>query len=84
MIEYTKERPLRCFYAFAGYNSQKMALQKWVKVYQMKKPRDMQKGEWKNKLKAKAQQLFPQLGKKLTLKICDAFLIAEYARRTHF
>ena len=96
MIEYNVSNPLRCFYAFAGYNSQKMALialqiptekvtpQKWVKVYQMKKPRDMQKGEWKNKLKAKAQQLFPQLGKKLTLKICDAFLIAEYARRTHF
>ena len=84
MIEYNELNPLRCFYAFAGYNSQKMTPQKWVKVYQMKKPRDMQKGEWKNKLKAKAQQLFPQLGKKLTLKICDAFLIAEYARRTHF
>lgn len=26
MIEYTKENPLRCFYALAGYNSQKMAL----------------------------------------------------------
>ena len=64
--------------------TEKVTPQKWVKVYQMKKPRDMQKGEWKNKLKAKAQQLFPQLGKKLTLKICDAFLIAEYARRTHF
>ena len=28
MSEYTKEKPLRCFYAFAGYNSQKMALQR--------------------------------------------------------
>ena len=28
MIEYTKENPLRCFYAFAGYNSQKMALKR--------------------------------------------------------
>ena len=28
MIEYTEQRPLRCFYAFAGYNSQKMALQR--------------------------------------------------------
>ena len=26
MIEYNKQNPLRCFYAFAGYNSQKMAL----------------------------------------------------------
>ena len=33
MIEYTKERPLRCFYAFAGYNSQKMALQRLTDVY---------------------------------------------------
>lgn len=32
-IEYTKERPLRCFYAFAGYNSQKMALQRLADVY---------------------------------------------------
>lgn len=28
MIQYTRENPLRCFYAFAGYNSQKMALQR--------------------------------------------------------
>ena len=33
MNEYTKERPLRCFYAFAGYNSQKMALQRLADVY---------------------------------------------------
>ena len=32
-IEYTKENPLRCFYAFAGYNSQKMALQRLSDVY---------------------------------------------------
>lgn len=28
MIEYNKQNPLRCFYAFAGYNSQKMALKR--------------------------------------------------------
>ena len=28
MIEYNELNPLRCFYAFAGYNSQKMALQR--------------------------------------------------------
>lgn len=39
------------------------------------------KGEFKNRLKAKAQQLFPQV--KMTLAICDAFLIAEYCRRTY-
>ena len=33
MIEYTKENPLRCFYAFAGYNSQKMALNRLVEHF---------------------------------------------------
>ena len=28
MIEYNKQNPLRCFYAFAGYNSQEMALKR--------------------------------------------------------
>lgn len=37
------------------------------------------KTEFKNRLKAKAQQLFPQI--KMTLSICDALLIAEYNRR---
>lgn len=27
-MQYTKQNPLRCFYAFAGYNSQKMALKR--------------------------------------------------------
>ena len=35
--------------------------------------------EWKNRLKAKAQQLFPQ--EKVTLATADALLIAEYCRR---
>ena len=33
MIEYNASNPLRCFYAFAGYNSQKMALQRLADVY---------------------------------------------------
>ena len=33
MIEYNKEKPLRCFYAFAGYNSQKMALNRLVEHF---------------------------------------------------
>ncbi len=35
--------------------------------------------EWKNRLKAKAQQLFPRVN--ITLKTADAVLIAEYCRR---
>lgn len=37
------------------------------------------KTEWKNKLKAEAQRLFPN--QKVTLKTADALLIYEYARR---
>ena len=37
------------------------------------------KTEWKNKLKAEAQRLFPSV--KVTLKTADALLIYEYARR---
>ena len=33
MIEYNKQNPLRCFYAFAGYNSQKMALKRLVEHF---------------------------------------------------
>ena len=33
MTEYNASNPLRCFYAFAGYNSQKMALQRLADVY---------------------------------------------------
>jgi len=37
------------------------------------------KGQWKNRLKAKAQQLFPHVA--VTLATADALLIAEYCRR---
>lgn len=39
--------------------------------------------KWKNRLKAKAQELFPEkkTGIKITLAKCDAMLIAEYGRR---
>ena len=33
MTEYNVSNPLRCFYAFAGYNSQRMALQRLADVY---------------------------------------------------
>lgn len=39
------------------------------------------KAQFKNRLKAKTQQLFPSI--KVTLKIADALLIAEYCRRKH-
>lgn len=53
--------------------------QKWEKTYQLGSSRGVPKTEWKNKLKAKAQQMFPS--QKITLAVCDALLIAEYGRR---
>lgn len=37
--------------------------------------------QWKNRLKAKAQQLFPNVS--LTLATADALLLAEYCRRAN-
>jgi len=38
------------------------------------------RSKFKNRLKAKAQELFPSV-KGITLKTCDALLLVEYARR---
>ena len=64
-----------------GMPTEKVTPQKWQKAYQLGSSKSCTKIQWKNKLKAKAQQLFPSLGKKITLSTSDALLIAEYARR---
>ena len=61
--------------------TEKVTPQKWQKIYQLGSSKGATKTAWKNKLKAKAQQLFPSLGKRITLSTSDALLIAEYARR---
>lgn len=53
--------------------------QKWQKHYQLGKSGSCGKTEWKNKLKALAQQVFPK--EKVTLAVADALLIAEYGRK---
>lgn len=51
--------------------------QKWQKHFQLgSSTKCASKTEWKNKLKAKAQQLFPN--EKVTLKTADALLIYQY------
>lgn len=52
---------------------------KWMKSFQLGSSRDYSKTEWKNRLKSKAQQLFPR--EKVTLCVSDALLIAEYGRK---
>ena len=54
---------------------------KWEKTYQLGSSGKYTKTEWKNRLKAKAQQMFPHLGKKITRATCDALLICDYGRR---
>lgn len=54
--------------------------QVWQKVFHLGTASTCaSKTEWKNKLKAEAQRLFPE--QKVTLKTADALLLLEYARR---
>ena len=57
--------------------------QKWQRYFgvggsSITKSSAVEKREHKNKLKFKCQQLFPDLGKRITLRTCDALLIAYY------
>lgn len=62
-----------------GIKTHDVTPNKWEKSYQLGKSSEVSKTEWKNKLKAKAQQLFPR--EKVTLAVCDALLLAEYGRK---
>lgn len=56
--------------------------QKWQKALGIPTRRKTESPtQWKNRLKARAQQLFPKV--KVTLATSDALLIAEYCRRKH-
>ena len=70
-----------------GITTSVVTPQKWQRYYQVgassiTRSSAAEKREHKNKLKQRAQQLFPYLGKKITLKTCDALLIAEYCRHS--
>jgi hypothetical protein len=60
---------------------QEITPQTWLKGYMMKKEKGETNTSWKNRLKNKAQQLFPKV--KMTLWAADAVLIAEYCRRNY-
>lgn len=62
-----------------GIKTNDVTPNKWEKYYQLGKSTGCSKTEWKNKLKAKAQQLFPK--EKVTLAVSDSLLIAEYGRK---
>ena len=65
-----------------GLRLEEVRPQAWQKALGIP-PRKKREGEtqtqWKNRLKAKAQQLFPEIT--VTLAIADALLIAEYGKR---
>lgn len=64
-----------------GIPTEDVTPNRWEKAYQLGSSGKYGKTEWKNRLKGKAQQLFPGLGRQVTLATCDALLIAEYGRR---
>lgn len=64
----------------AGISFDIVTPQKWQKGLGIKPGgKDKNRTKWKNLLKAKAQQLFPN--QKITLKTADALLICEFLRR---
>lgn len=56
-----------------GFNVQLMAPVKWQNLVQCRNVRKLDKGPWKNLLKARAQKLYPH--SKVTLSTADALLI---------
>ena len=54
--------------------------QKWQKALQLGTKGNKSNTEWKNKLKARAQQLFPNVP--MTLAVADALLLLEYSKIT--
>lgn len=64
-----------------GYRIELVRPQKWQKALGLGTSTGMTKTEWKNKLKQRAQQLYP--GIKVTLQTADALLLLEYAKGQH-
>lgn len=62
----------------SGIPTTKVTPQKWQKYFQMHRGKDEEKTKYKNRLKERAQLMFPTV--KVTLANADALLIAEYCR----
>jgi hypothetical protein len=62
-----------------GFEMRQVAPQKWQKALSLGNSNGMSKTEWKNKLKERAQQLYPKVT--VTLATADALLIYHAAHR---
>lgn len=62
-----------------GYRIERVQPQTWQKELGLGNSKGLSKTEWKNKLKGRAQELFP--GIPITLKTSDALLIWEYGKK---
>jgi hypothetical protein len=72
---------LRMALVAAGIPFETVPPQKWQKEFGLSRRPKETKTQYKNRLKAVAQQLYPE--NEPTLYTCDALLIAEYCRRKH-
>lgn len=65
-----------------GIPTTKVTPQKWQKAFSnsLGKSKDYEKREWKNRLKALAQQMYPST--KVTLATADSILLAAYGSKT--
>lgn len=71
---------LKGFVIACGCRIEMATPQRWQKSLGIpSKKKTESKTQWKNRLKQRAEEIFPQL--KVTLKTADALLIMEYARR---
>jgi len=73
---------LRMALIAAGIPFEEVTPQAWQKALAIpKRSKTETPVQWKNRLKALAQQLYPDI--KVTLKLADALLIATYCQRKH-
>jgi hypothetical protein len=61
-----------------GIRLEMITARSWQKVFGLYKQRGEKANQWKNRLKAHAQKIYP--GMKVTLKTADALLILEAGR----
>lgn len=79
-ILYGRYQQARSFLIAAQIPFEDVPPKRWQKGLNIPpKAKGMKDTEWKNVLKSKAQQLFPE--EKVTLANADALLLAEYCRR---